>query len=43
MKTTLPTAINTIEEAKTFLTELNTNGEAYHPEDDAHDIIWDDV
>lgn len=43
MKTTLPTAINTIEEAKTFLTALNTNGEAYHPEDDAHNIDWDDV
>ncbi len=41
MKTNLPTAITTIEEAKAFLTELHTNGEHYHPEDDAHDILWD--
>ena len=39
MITTLPTSINTIEEAKAFLTELHKNGESYHPEDSAHDII----
>lgn len=40
MKTTLPPAITTIEEAKTFLTDLYNNGESYHPEDSAHDILW---
>ena len=38
MKTKLPTAITTIEEAKAFLKELNSNCEAFHPEDDAEDI-----
>lgn len=41
MKTTLPESISTIEEANAFLTELNNNREVFHPEDDAHDIIWD--
>ncbi len=36
MKTILPAAITTVEEAKAFLTELHKNGEAYHPEEDAH-------
>lgn len=49
MRTALPTAINTISEAKTFLQELRKNGEAYHPEDDAtecfdtdseHNLAW---
>lgn len=40
MKTTLPTTITTIEEAEAFLTDLYNNGESYHPEDDAHDIVW---
>lgn len=40
MKTNLPTSITTVEEAKAFLTELHTNGEAFHPEDDATDIEW---
>lgn len=40
MKTTLPATITTIEQAKQFLTTLNENGEVYHPEDDAHTIIW---
>jgi len=39
-KTTLPEAINTIPEAKKFLRELYNNGESYHPEDDAKDILW---
>lgn len=42
MKTTLPIAINSIEEAKSFLTELYNNGESFHPEDDAHSIDWSD-
>lgn len=40
MKTKLPTAISTVDEAKAFLTELVTNGEAFHCEDDARDIVW---
>jgi hypothetical protein len=40
MRTRLPLRIDTVEEAKEFLTDLYNNGEAYHPEDDAHDIIW---
>lgn len=40
MKTALPDKISTIEEAKSFLTELYNNNEQFHPEDDAHDIVW---
>lgn len=40
MKTTLPQAIATIEEAQAFLTELEGNGESFHPEDNAHNIQW---
>ena len=40
MKTNLPSAINTIEEAETFLRVLHENGEAFHPDDNAHDIVW---
>lgn len=40
MKTTLPVSIKTVEEAKAFLTALHANGEAYHPEDDAHRVDW---
>jgi hypothetical protein len=40
MKTNLPDSINTIDEAKTFLTDLFNNGESFHPEDDAFDINW---
>ena len=40
MKTQLPTEIKTIKDAEQFLTELSKNGESFHPEDDAHDIIW---
>lgn len=43
MKTTLPVSINTVGEAKAFLAELYTNGESFHPEDDAHDILWNEV
>jgi len=42
MKTILPQSINTINEAKSFLTALCSNNEAYHPDDNAHDIgIYD--
>lgn len=40
MKTNLPTSINTVEEATAYLTELYNNDESYHPESDAHDVIW---
>lgn len=40
MKTQLPESINTIEEAIKFYAELSENQELYHPEDDAHDILW---
>jgi hypothetical protein len=39
IKTVLPTAINTIDEAKKFFAELYANNEAFHPDDDANDII----
>lgn len=38
MKTKLPETITTVDQAKQFLTELHKNGEAFHCEDDAHDI-----
>ena len=41
MKTTLPEKIETIEVAKTFLAELMKNNEAFHPHDDAHQIMWE--
>jgi hypothetical protein len=41
MKTTLPAAINTIGEAENFLTSLHNNNEAFHPEDDATDLVGD--
>lgn len=39
MKTHLPTAITTVQEAKDFLKALWTNGESYHPDDSAGDIV----
>ena len=39
MKTKIPDSIKTIEESKTFLTDLYNNGESFHPEDDANDCI----
>ena len=40
MKTNLNRVIATVDDAKEFLRELCDNNEVYHPEDDAHDIIW---
>ena len=40
METILPQTIKFIPAAKEFLSELHKNGETYHPEDDAHDIVW---
>lgn len=39
IKTKLPEAITTVEEAKQLLTDLHNNLESYHPEDDASDCI----
>lgn len=41
MKTKLPNYISTLDEAKVYLEELCKNGEAYHPDDDATQIVWD--
>lgn len=41
MRTALPAAISNVEEAKTFLTELNNNGEVFHPEDNANELVGD--
>ena len=43
MKTNLDRTINNMEEAKSFLRDLNKNGEEYHPEDDAHTIEWNGI
>jgi hypothetical protein len=40
MKTRLPESINSIAEANDFFTDLYNNDEAFHPEDDAHDITF---
>ena len=40
MKTNLNRTITNQEEAEAFLSELFENGESFHPEDDAHQIIW---
>ncbi len=42
MKTILPGSITTIDQAKQLLTDLHTNSESYHPEDDATGIVWTD-
>ena len=39
MKTNLNRTISTQEEAEDFLNELFENGESFHPEDDAKNII----
>lgn len=41
MKTQLPEAITSVDEATRFITELYNNNESFHPEDDAFDIIWE--
>jgi hypothetical protein len=43
MKTQLPVEINTVEEARKFLTELHNNNEAFHPDDDPMDIEYPDL
>ena len=41
IKTILPDAISTIYEAKVFLKELHKNGESFHPEGRAVELIND--
>lgn len=41
MLTKLPQSITTIDEARKLLTDLYNNGESFHPEDDANDIVGD--
>lgn len=41
MRTNLDRTITSTGEAKAFLSDLIRNDEVYHPEDDAHDIIWE--
>lgn len=43
MKTTLPEAITTQEQAEEFLTALWENNEVFHPEDNAHQVVWDTI
>lgn len=40
MKTNLEIKIDTPKDAKRFLANLHRNGESFHPEDDAHEIVW---
>lgn len=39
IKTTLPEHITSLEEAKSYLTDLYNNGESYHPDDPAADCF----
>lgn len=43
MKTNLNRAITNEYDAVEFLYELWENGEEYHPEDDALDIVWNGI
>lgn len=40
MKTNINNVLTSVEEAEQYLKDLFTNDEAYHPEDDAQDIIF---
>lgn len=42
MKTNLEITISNVAEAKQFLCILYTNGEAFHPEDSAEGVEWED-
>lgn len=41
MRTKLPEKITTMREAEEFLFLLHMNSEAFHPEDDANDLVGD--
>jgi len=43
MRTKLPEEIKTVAEAKKLLKELYINGESFHPEDDANNIVWNKI
>lgn len=38
MKTRIPDEIESMEDVRAYLTELHSNNEAYHPEDDAREL-----
>ena len=40
MKTILPPSIITVNQAKNFLKALYDNDEAFHPEDNANDVMF---
>ena len=40
MKTNLNVSIKTKKDAKKFIKELHGNNEAFHPDDDAFDIVF---
>lgn len=42
MKTLLPANISTVDQAKEFINNLLNNGECYHFDDDAKDVLFDD-
>lgn len=43
MKTKLPLKITSVAEAEAFYRALVINHEAFHPEDDAFEIVWKEV
>lgn len=40
MKTILPGSITSEAGAKSFMSELHSNNELFHLEDNAHDVVW---
>lgn len=40
MTTNLDRTISNTEDAQAFLQDLMNNGEIWHPDDNAHDVIW---
>jgi len=43
MQTEVSKKIKNVEDAVVFLIELHKNNEGFHPDDDAHDIVWSTV
>lgn len=41
MNIKLPESIKTHAEAFSYMLDLHNNGYMYHPDDDPHDMIWD--
>lgn len=40
LKTILPDFVRSAEQAEAFLTSLHDSGECFHPDDDAHSVVW---